>query len=235
MVVATHYGPEDVPEMLTQAALTLRMHNTAFEDEALYLYVGHLEISHWLHGTALQGDYPSYFSGAPVLYRCSALFDSICGLTAARALTLAEMLAATGLLYTMARRLFNERVALCAAITFAVAELPLFLAPGHLQRHYAVPARRRRLAGGADRGVPPAGVPARRSGRRARGRRQVRVTAPRAQHRRARLAAVQKPWRKALIAQLALGVTTAGLLAGVLYLAGSGYLTGIKFTMLNRF
>ena len=87
--------------MVMQAALTLRMHNTAFEDEALYLYVGHLEIAHWLHGTALQGDYPSYFSGAPVLYPVlGALFDSIGGLTAARALSLAEMLAATGLLYT---------------------------------------------------------------------------------------------------------------------------------------
>ena len=114
--------------MLMQAALTLRMRNTAFEDEALYLYVGHLEIAHWLHGTALQGDYPSYFSGAPVLYPVlGALFDSIGGLTAARALSLAEMLAATGLLYTMSRLLFNERVALCAAITFAVAEPTLFL------------------------------------------------------------------------------------------------------------
>ena len=29
---------------------------------------GHMEIAHWLHGAALQGDYASYFSGAPVLY-----------------------------------------------------------------------------------------------------------------------------------------------------------------------
>ena len=36
------------------------------------------------------------------------------------------------------------------------------------------------------------------------------------------LAAVQKPGRKTLIAPVALGVTTAGLLAGVLYLAGPG-------------
>ena len=54
--------------LAVQAVLTLRMNNTAFEDEALYLYSGHLEIAHWLHGTPLQGNYASYFSGAPVLY-----------------------------------------------------------------------------------------------------------------------------------------------------------------------
>ena len=97
--------------MVLQALLTLRMSNTAFEDEGLYLYVGHLEIRHFLHGAALQGDYPSYFSGAPVLYPVlGALADSIGGLAAARALSLLEMLAVTGLIYAMSRRLFNERV-----------------------------------------------------------------------------------------------------------------------------
>lgn len=109
--------------MVLQALLTLRMSNTAFEDEGLYLYVGHLEIRHFLHGAALQGDYPSYFSGAPVLYPVlGALADSIGGLAAARALSLLEMLAVTGLIYAMSRRLFNERVALCAAVVYAVTE-----------------------------------------------------------------------------------------------------------------
>ena len=49
------------------------------------------------------------------------------------------------------------------------------------------------------------------------------------------LAAVPKSGRKAMIAPVALGVTTAGLLAGVLYLAGPDDLTGIKFTTVNRF
>ena len=114
--------------LLMQAVLTLRMNNTAFEDEALYLYVGHLEIAHMLHGAALQGDYPSYFSGAPVLYPVlGALADSIGGLLAARAVSLIEMLIATALVYGMTRRLFNERVALCAAVVFAVSEPTLFL------------------------------------------------------------------------------------------------------------
>ena len=68
-----------------QAALSLRMRNTAFEDEALYLSAGHLEMAHWVHGAALQGDYATYFSGAPVLYPVlGAMADSAGGLAAAR-------------------------------------------------------------------------------------------------------------------------------------------------------
>jgi Dolichyl-phosphate-mannose-protein mannosyltransferase len=114
--------------LIMQSLLTVRMHNTAFEDEALYLYVGHLEIAHWLHGAALQGNYASYFSGAPVLYPpLAAMADGIGGLVAARALSLIEMLGVTALLYSLTRRLFNERVALCSAIVFAVVEPTLFL------------------------------------------------------------------------------------------------------------
>lgn len=122
--------------LIMQAALTLRMNNTAFEDEALYLYVGHLEIGHLLHGTSLQGNYPSYFSGAPVLYPVLGAFaDNIGGLAAARAVSLLEMLTVTALIYTMSRRLFNERVGLCAALIFSVSEPTLFL--GHLATYDA--------------------------------------------------------------------------------------------------
>lgn len=114
--------------LLLQAALTLRMHNTAFEDEALYLYVGHLEIAHFLHGAALQGDYPSYFSGSPVLYPVlGAAADNLGGLAAARAVSLLAMLGTSVLLYGMARSLFNERAALYAVVVFAVTEPVLFL------------------------------------------------------------------------------------------------------------
>jgi hypothetical protein len=36
-----------------QAVMSLRLQNTAFEDEALYLYAGHMELEHLLHGAAL--------------------------------------------------------------------------------------------------------------------------------------------------------------------------------------
>lgn len=122
--------------LIGQALLTLRMHNTAFEDEALYLYSGHMEIGHLLHGSALQGSYSSYFSGAPVLYPVlAAAADDVGGLAAARTLSLLEMLAVTALLYSMTRQLFNERVALCAAALFSVTEATLFL--GHLATYDA--------------------------------------------------------------------------------------------------
>jgi hypothetical protein len=109
--------------LLVQAALTLRLRNTAFGDEALYLYAGHLETAHLLHGTSLQGDYASFFPGVPVLYPVlGAAADSIGGLAAARAASLLAMLITTALLYGITRRLVNERVGLCAAALFSVAE-----------------------------------------------------------------------------------------------------------------
>jgi hypothetical protein len=111
-----------------QALLSLRLRNSAFEDEALYLYAGRMEIAHLLHGAALQGNYASYFSGAPVLYPVlGAALNAVGGLVLARTLSLLEMLAVTAMLYSVARQLFNERVALCAAALFAVSESALFL------------------------------------------------------------------------------------------------------------
>lgn len=47
-----------------QAVLSLRLRNTAFEDESLYLYAGHMELEHMLHGSVLYGGFASYLSGA---------------------------------------------------------------------------------------------------------------------------------------------------------------------------
>jgi hypothetical protein len=114
-----------------QALMSLRLPNRAFDDEALYLYAGRMEIAHLLHGTALQGSYASYFPGAPVLYPVlGAALNAVGGLALARALSLAEMLAVTVMLYSVTRFLFNERVALCSAALFAVSESAIFL--GHL-------------------------------------------------------------------------------------------------------
>lgn len=75
--------------LIAQAALSLRLlpTNTASTDEALYLWAGHLEWAHWLHGIALPL-FPTYFSGAPVVYPpLGALADSIGGLAGARVLS----------------------------------------------------------------------------------------------------------------------------------------------------
>ena len=106
-----------------QAILSLRLQNTAFGDEALYLYAGHMETAHLLHGAALQGTYATYFPGIPVLYPVlAAAANNVGGLAAARAVSLLAMLITTVLLYAMTRRLFNERVGLCAVVLFCVTE-----------------------------------------------------------------------------------------------------------------
>ncbi len=52
--------------------------------------------------------FPTYFSGAPVIYPpLGALADSVCGLTGARLLSLAFMLGSTLLLWDLTRRLFG--------------------------------------------------------------------------------------------------------------------------------
>ncbi|MGW4021715.1 glycosyltransferase family 39 protein [Streptomyces sp. NPDC005009] len=107
--------------LVVQAVLSLRLSNTAFQDEALYLAAGHAQLDQLLHGTPLPKDYAAYFSGSPQLYPVlAALVDGWFGLAGARSLSLVFMLAATGLLYSLTRRLFNERAALAAAALFAV-------------------------------------------------------------------------------------------------------------------
>lgn len=105
-----------------QAALSLRLvgADTAFQDEALYLWAGHLEWARLLHGTPVP-PFPSYFSGAPVIYPpLAALADSAGGLAAARILSLAFMLGATALLWAVTRLLSGRRAAFFAAALFAV-------------------------------------------------------------------------------------------------------------------
>ncbi|MFG2869750.1 ArnT family glycosyltransferase [Streptomyces sp. NPDC048338] len=106
-----------------QAALSLRLSNTAFQDEALYLTAGHAELDHLFHGAPAPRHYAAYFSGSPQLYPVlAALVDSRFGLHGARLLSLCFMLGATGLLYSFTRRLFNERTGLAAAALFAVLQ-----------------------------------------------------------------------------------------------------------------
>jgi hypothetical protein len=111
-----------VAVLAVQAVLSLRLVNadTAFQDEALYLWAGHLEIANLLHGTPVP-PFPTYFSGAPVIYPLlGALADSIGGLSAARILSLIFMLATTGLLWDVTRRIYGPTAALFSAALFAV-------------------------------------------------------------------------------------------------------------------
>jgi len=107
--------------LAVQAALSARLLNvdTAFQDEAEYLWAGHREIANLLHGTPVP-PFPAYFSGAPVLYPSfGALIDSFGGLAGARLLSLIFMLGATALVWATAGQLFGRRAAFFAAALFA--------------------------------------------------------------------------------------------------------------------
>jgi len=107
----------------TALSLTLVWSNTAFTDEAEFLWGGHLEISHWLHGTPLPSILSDNFFGAPSIYPpIGAAADSVGGLAAARILSLIFMLGATALLYLAANRLFGKAAALTASALWAISE-----------------------------------------------------------------------------------------------------------------
>ena len=119
----------------TVISVVLLRSNTAFTDEALYLWAGHLEWAHWLHGaplpngTGLTEPFQTYFSGAPQIYPpIGAVANSLGGIFAARVLGLLFMLGATFMLYLVAAKLFDRTVAVSAAALWAIGEPTLRLA-----------------------------------------------------------------------------------------------------------
>jgi hypothetical protein len=223
--------------LCAQAALSLHMSNTAFEDEALYLYSGHMEIGHLLHGTPLQGNYASYFSGSPVLYPVlAAAADSVGGLAAARAVSLVAMLTTTVLLYGLTRRLFNEKVGLCAAGIFAGTESAIFL--GHLATYDApalcllavaswIVVRTAAVRWPAYLFAAPLAALAVAT------KYAALLFVPTIAV-LAALAALPRVGRWALIRPVAFAAVVAGLLAGALHLAGHTYLQALDATTTER-
>lgn len=115
--------------LVIQAGLSLRLvwSTTADQDEALYLWAGHLEWAHWRHGVAVP-DFASYFSGAPVIYPpVGAVADSVGGLATARILSLGCMLAATALLYAVTKHRFGRWAAIASSVAFAAIGPAQFL------------------------------------------------------------------------------------------------------------
>ena len=114
--------------LVVQIALAYQLRNTAFEDEALYVYAGHREWAMLLHGTPTYDNYASYFSGLPFLYPIAAAgFDYLGGLEAVRLFSLLLMLAATALVWSVTRRLYGRTPAILAAAFFGTCAPTLFL------------------------------------------------------------------------------------------------------------
>ena len=99
-------------------SLQLIWSNTAYVDEALYLYAGSQELNHWIHSIPVT-DYQDYFSGSPAIYPpLGAIASAVGGLTAARLLSLGFMLGTTSLLYFTGKRFFGVRAAFLATAVF---------------------------------------------------------------------------------------------------------------------
>lgn len=106
-----------------QALLSLRLPDSASPEETVNLVVGRQEYAHLLNGTAVTTDLVDRVPGSAVLYPALAgAADKIHGLVGARLLSLLFALVATALLYSLTRRMFNERVASCAAAAYAVLQ-----------------------------------------------------------------------------------------------------------------
>ncbi|MFI5618832.1 glycosyltransferase family 39 protein [Streptomyces sp. NPDC051567] len=109
--------------LAVQAVLCARLAdaNTASQDEALALTSGHDRLARLTHGARLPLDPTELLSGSPFLHPLlAALVDERAGLLGVRVLGLLCMVGTTALLYSLTRRMFNERVALIGAALFAV-------------------------------------------------------------------------------------------------------------------
>lgn len=112
-----------------QAIVSLAtLHNTAFQDEGLYLYAGRQIINHWFGGPAPLDHYAFYFSGYPDVYPVIGGFlDLHGGLELARAFSLACMLGVTTIAYVSTRKLFPHPAEIFAAAAYACSGTVLYL------------------------------------------------------------------------------------------------------------
>jgi 4-amino-4-deoxy-L-arabinose transferase-like glycosyltransferase len=102
------------------AALSLRLSNTAFIDEALYINAGHDYLRHWLTGDGVEA-YGDSFSGVPFVYPVlAAVLDTLGGLLLVRVFSLLCVLAATIFVYRALADLGYRSEGMLAAAVFAL-------------------------------------------------------------------------------------------------------------------
>lgn len=106
-----------------QVALAMRpgLNATAFQDEGLYIFMGHRMIQHISQGAFLH-EYPgAYFSGAPGFYPVmAAIGDYFGGLQGARTVSLGFAILATVGVYGLGNQLFGRVAGLLGALAFAL-------------------------------------------------------------------------------------------------------------------
>lgn len=225
--------------LVLQAMLSLQLQNTAFADEALYLYAGHLQLDQLLDGRPLRPEFTTYFSGSPVLYPIvAAAVDSTFGLAGARALSLVFMLGTTVLLYSLSRLLFNELAGLCAAALFSTTQSTLFL--GHFATYDAMAIFLLALAawivirGARSSSILVCIVAALVIAVGAAVKYATLMFVPTVVMLAALTAFVHHRWRGSVLRVIMLCTFTFAILAGALVLAGDDYIEGLRVTTTAR-
>lgn len=104
------------------------LHNSAFQDEALYLYAGRQVIHQWNGGPVPAANYPAWFSGYPYVYPpIGGFLDLVGGLELARDFSTACMLGVTAMVYSVTDKLFHRPAAIFASAAYATTGVVLFL------------------------------------------------------------------------------------------------------------
>jgi 4-amino-4-deoxy-L-arabinose transferase-like glycosyltransferase len=112
-----------------QAIISLgTLHNTAFQDEALYLFAGRQIISGWLGLPHVPVEWASFLSGYAYFYPViGGALAMLGGLELARTFSMLCMLGVTASVYYVTKRVFNQHSATLAAALFAFQGPVLFL------------------------------------------------------------------------------------------------------------
>jgi hypothetical protein len=109
-------------------SLRVKANTNPFQDEGLYLYMGHRMIDHIISGVHVS-EYPgSYFSGAPGLYPVvGAIADSVAGLQGARLVSLFFVCIVIVGTYGIGSELFGKVSGLLGAAAFALCGSVIFI------------------------------------------------------------------------------------------------------------
>jgi 4-amino-4-deoxy-L-arabinose transferase-like glycosyltransferase len=120
--------PLSVILTLQTVVALVTLHNSAFEDEALYVYAGRQLLDQYLGGPQVVDPFATYMSGHPDVYPLLAgALDSIGGLTLVRLFSLVAMLTATACVYWIGGHVFSRQVAIFGSSVFAMQGPVLFL------------------------------------------------------------------------------------------------------------
>jgi hypothetical protein len=114
--------------LLAQVALSLRLSNSAFEDEALYIAAGHDYLRQIFSGTPVTVPYGGSFSGLPMFYPVlAAALDTVGGLGLVRIFSLVCMVVTTLAIRATAQHLWGKLRGNLTAAAFIATGPVLFL------------------------------------------------------------------------------------------------------------